>query len=286
MKQLGPFQCVIMDGTTPAEGDQLIPEAQALELYQGEDVQVNLEFVGQNGSAINITGWAIALGVRNTDTSAEAWLSNAGSVVSGVAGTAKVIINDVDTSTKTPGVYRWAIRAVNTSAEDYLPIPASPFQLRPAPAGLGDAVASPGPDMYLVGVPAPESDDVGKFLSVTDDDPITLGWTSNPAEIPVIAADDVGKVLTALDDSPQSFDWQPLPASGIIALASNTALRASTAHEDTVLVFLRGYEAANDGGARFMHWNEDSEAEDNDGTVIKPDAIDGDDPGRWEVFSA
>lgn len=63
-------------------------------------------------------------------------------------------------------------------------------------------------------------------------------------------------------------------------VASIAELRALTATNRPVQVL--GYYAAGDDGGGLFVWKAASTAEDNGGTVIRPDSVSAGDPGRWE----
>ena len=165
------LECIVPDGTTPASGAQAIPYVQHLDgetettkidgttvtlpaIPEGSDVTVRLKFYGQNKVAKALTGYAVFMTARRRATSADPVFANAGTLDGVLDTTADVEIARADTldqNTRTL-VYDVQIKSAGNLVSRV--VPESHFRVEASITDTDAPVATPGPEMLLVGLPA------------------------------------------------------------------------------------------------------------------------------------
>lgn len=156
MSRIIPVRAVFEDGTVPDEGEPLKITAFNLSLPQWTDAQLDIESVGSNGAAFDITGGAFIFTARTRNEAVPAIISHEGDIVDGPAGSATLDIGSVDTGIAVQNLpwnlafvdaagKVWATTAQGTCAivpSQYVPgqtvtVPESQQPLAQGPAGQG-----------------------------------------------------------------------------------------------------------------------------------------------------
>ena len=201
-----PLTLVFEDGTA----GPLTSIAQAIHMYQGEDIELDLTCVKPDHtedvpSYFDIANLVGGITVRKFVGSTVVEFANAFVIVNIPTGRAKITINDSDTGTKNARVYRCDIRLSDTVTEDdWIPLPNSPLVLLPAVTLPTTAFNQSGPAMSLVGLPAPTVDDIGKFLKLADNSPFLTEWAegsggSGSGIVPIASASELPDATTVPD---------------------------------------------------------------------------------------
>lgn len=90
--------------------------------------------------------------------------------------------------------------------------------------------------------------------------------------------------ITANDISSDLFEQAKIAAKiGAASFVPNLAALRNLQDGTRAVVLVLGHDAANDGGMRWVQWDANSVANDDNATVIRPNAIAVDAPGRWLV---
>ncbi len=91
-----PITAVFLDGSTPTEGEPLLPFAQDLAVPQWTDGTLSIVAVGSDGEAFDISGGAFIFTARTRNQAAPPVISHEGDIDDGAAGLAHVDIGSVD----------------------------------------------------------------------------------------------------------------------------------------------------------------------------------------------
>ncbi len=203
------LRCVMMDGTEPGAGDPLVPYAQDLvgdkpslpAVPAGVDVSFQIDFVGQNGQAFDMSGYQGRITCRHSSSSADPVFSNA---ITFSTSTGTSFATSADTADETPRTCVYDVQVVSADDKVDQPIPESKLLILSSISDEDEPVVAAGPEMLLVGVPAPAAEDLGKVVVPTDDDPLALAWTASPFEVATgAAAIDAGAAIKASSTASQ-----------------------------------------------------------------------------------
>jgi len=167
---------VLEDGS----GSTVAQTVQDLQLPEGEHAEYTITVKGRNGTAFNLTGYALFMCARKgTQTPL---FNRTGTILVAASGTAKFTITSADTDGK-KGIYRYDVYIVEVAtSKAYRVVPDSELEVVDARFDVDDDAEGPGPSIALIGIPSPSPSDVGKALILTDDSPATVEYGDAPTE--------------------------------------------------------------------------------------------------------
>ncbi len=127
--------CIVPDGTSPEEGDQLVPYVQHLDgatvdlptIPEGVDVRFNLTFKGQDGEDFVITDYVITMTGRRTATYTTAVFANEATIDG--ASSAYVLLANTDTTGQDSRTILYEIR-IRSTVDDKVDTVLPPSHMR------------------------------------------------------------------------------------------------------------------------------------------------------------
>ncbi len=128
------------DGTKPSGTvAQKVPFRQDIEIPRGQDLEIQVTVVGQNGTAINLTGQSLKLGLRRRPEDAALAIPIQTSVdLDQANGKHKIVITSSETQALVEGaVYRYGIQLVDAAGLRSQIVP-------PSLATIKRTIAKPG----------------------------------------------------------------------------------------------------------------------------------------------
>ncbi len=207
--------------TTKLDGSTIVLPA----IPSNTDVTFNLRFYGQNKVAFPMTDYEATLTSRRSASSADPVFSNAATIDGVITNLMTCLVSRDQTEDEgsRTNVYGVLIRNTSTDRADSV-LPESHMEMNRVPTDPDEVVTVAGPDMLLAGLPVVTSADLGKVVVPTDDDPVTLAWTSSPFEVVTgNAAIDAGALIKA---SSTEARYETLGAADAATLLSGVAKTA------------------------------------------------------------
>ena len=191
------LECVVPDGTDLA-GVQVWPYVQHFDgetettkldgttvvlpvIPSNTDVTFRLRFYGQDKVAFDMTGYTATLTSRRRSTSADPVFSNLATIDGVTTNLMECLVSRDQTADEGSRTNIYGVLIVKTAtdrADEVLP--ESHMQMRRVATDPDAVVTTAGPDMVLVGLPTVGAGQVGQYLRVADNDPLTLEWVDLP----------------------------------------------------------------------------------------------------------
>jgi hypothetical protein len=150
------LQCVMMDGTAPAEGDPLVPYVQHLDgdsvelptIPAGVDVSFEFDFVGQDGEPFDMTGYGGIITARRSSRSADPIFANQ---ITFDAATGTSFSTHADTKDEKPRTCVYDVQVVSPTSKVDQPIPESHFKIVSSITDTDEPATAAGPSVLLGG---------------------------------------------------------------------------------------------------------------------------------------